>query len=955
MDNKLIEIFTPGMRISLRGEDFFIKNCKEGDNKNLILEVEGISELVKGRSFIFDTGLDVDITTIEPGNTKLLADTSNSYRKTKLYIETIVRNSSFFSNKIEIGNQAAINPAKYQYDPTLKALKLPRPRVLIADTVGLGKTIEVGIFLAEMLKRGKGQRILVIALKSILAQFQQEIWSRFAIPLVRLDSVGIAKIKAKLPANKNPFDYYDKTIISIDTLKNSGRFRHYLEKSRWDIIVIDECHTVANNKSLRGDLAEFLASKCESLVLTSATPHNGKKENFANLIRMLEPTAIPRDGNFTKEDILKYFVRRFKHNIGAEVEDNFKDREIIKLSCKLNPLEEAFLKKQQSLKFEALKENGNRADNYDLLFSIGLFKSYFSSPEACKASVERRIAKVEKKQYTENIQSTSLTLLNELLALLKQIIDSGSDSKFARLLKELETLKWKGKPSDERIIIFAERIETLQTLKSKFEKAFGLNDNNVVLFHGGLSDVEQQNIVEDFGKEDSTIKVLLTSDAGSQGVNLHYYCNRLINYDVPWSIITLDQRNGRIDRFGQKKTPFIYYLIGESELEGLKTDLHIIDKLIEKENEVNKSLGDASSVYKLYDPEREAKEIVQKAIVTSDESIIATEKEPDTINWGAAWDDDISDSYIEEEPENNHISFYKTNFGYYSSLADFIKGNDKNYNDKIIVDNESLIIEVTQTKELDEILYDLPDEAFPSTRDTFKLSGEKDDIQKSIEQARRKQNTWPKFQVLYDLHPIIKWMMNKFLANIDKDVAMVAKVNSLPQHTSFYIFQGMVSNNLGQPVISKFFVISVNSQGQMVGQPTEFDEFVKKYNLTDSIYDQKITQQELDVLEQYKTEAIENAIDFYMMPIQDSVKDQMQLKLEEYTAKLNTWYNQSQQTLSIVFDEELDTIALQRKTKQKEKELRRIETIRNKQSRYYQDMTSLDNNPFVKLLAVFFN
>jgi SNF2 family DNA or RNA helicase len=323
------DVFAPGVRVLIRDEEWLVRATQSASATGSAVHVTGLSELVRNRRAIFRTELD-RVIELRPEETKLAVDPSPEFRRSRLYLDSLLRRTPPTDACLHIGHRAAMNPARYQLVPAAKALAQARPRLLLADGVGLGKTIEVGVLLAELIQRGQGDRILVVALKSILTQFQQELWGRFAIALVRLDSVGIERVRAKIPSSMNPFHYFGRVIISIDTLKRDEKYRGFLEDCDWDAVVIDECQNVAvksagtgassgGTKSQRSRLASVLARRTNALILTSATPHDGTSESFASLMNLLEPTAVANPSNYTREDVRGLFVRRFKKDVSGDV------------------------------------------------------------------------------------------------------------------------------------------------------------------------------------------------------------------------------------------------------------------------------------------------------------------------------------------------------------------------------------------------------------------------------------------------------------------------------------------------------------------------------------------------------------------------------------------------------------------------------------------------------------
>ncbi len=305
----------PGSVVEVRDEQWLVTGV-ERDGDGYLVYVQGLTELVRDTTATFATALD-RVLTVDPADATVVADSSAGYRRTRLWLEAMLRKSPvpLTDPALTVATRGLADALGYQQAAVRQALDPEnlRPRILLADAVGLGKTLEIGMILSELVRRGRGERILVVTPRHVLEQMQFELWTRFALPFVRLDSVGIQRIRQKLPANRNPFTFYKRVIISIDTLK-SDRYYAHLQKQRWDAVVIDESHNVTNSASQNNRLARLLASRTDALILASATPHNGKAESFAELIRMLEPSAVRPDGTLVEDEVMRLIIRRHRHS-----------------------------------------------------------------------------------------------------------------------------------------------------------------------------------------------------------------------------------------------------------------------------------------------------------------------------------------------------------------------------------------------------------------------------------------------------------------------------------------------------------------------------------------------------------------------------------------------------------------------------------------------------------------
>lgn len=862
--------FAAGMTVLARGEEWLINEVSHTEHDGVRLVVTGTSPLVRDQAAIFFHRRDhLDI--VEPlraEDTLLLPDDSPGFRRSRLFIEALLRKTPVPQGELRLATAGThlADDLLYQREPAQRALANLRPRLLIADAVGLGKTLEIGLLLSELIRRGRGDRILVVTPRHILEQFQHEMWTRFAIGMVRLDSTGFARMKRQLPVGRNPFDHYPRVIASIDTLK-SAQYREQLRRVTWDAVVMDESHKLISKTALNNKLARVLAPTTHAFILASATPHNGDDESFNELISLIDPTAIidPKQ-RATPAQLADIYVRRHKMspNVAAQLGTEWAERaKPLFVDCPATDREEELLDELYSTWITPPPDRpAPIAGRGSRLFPVHLLKAFLSSPAALKDSITNRL-----KSIGGNPDRTRETeALHRLAGLAERVTDDDS-AKLSALVNVLKNEIKVGPTSPARVVVFSERRATIDWLYRRLPTRLGFGPpppatggeqgvtGPVRVLHGSQSDDAQQRIVKDFALADTDVRVLLTSDIAAEGVNLHRQCHNLIHFDVPWSLITIEQRNGRIDRYGQKTSPQIRVLLHRSANPNHEADERVARVLTVKEDAAHRTLGESAALMGLRDEEAEATSIEQAFLDGRDiAELIPDEPTDETdIFMAGAWTDDgddVADPGRDiTSPAVDDVLQQPRLFG---STREFIEDalaeTYPNPADSIGLAwldpadyPETLTFELNRDgarlTDLQRRLKALPQSYLDQRRilERITVTFSTDLARQRLELARkhnsnkpkrRGQGTkeqqyaesgWPDISLLTDQHPITEWLVDKVLARASAGTAnarrLTARVIAAAVPNPVFLVNGRYSNRQGKPTVLAWLALHYRDGG----------------------------------------------------------------------------------------------------------------------------------------------
>lgn len=899
-ENRTLNV-APGSLVRVRDADWLVTNASPTQD-GLLIEVIGLSELVRDTRAAFYEHLD-EILPYDPRATKVRADDSPKYRRSRLWLESTLRKTPIplGEGRLSVSTQMLTDALGYQRSAVHKALSNDnlRPRILLADTVGLGKTIEIGMILSELVRRGRGERILIVTPKHVLEQMQFEMWTRFALPFVRLDSVGIQRVRQKLPATRNPFSLYKRVIISMDTLKQD-RYLNHLRKHQWDAVVIDESHNLTGSGTQNNALARVLAPNTEALILASATPHNGSKESFAELVRLLEPTAVGPDGDIDRTALDRLVVRRHRHSaeVAREVGDQWVERkELQHLLVDASPDEDAAAHELADVWLYPASGTSPYSGENKGLFPWTLAKAFLSSPPALVESVRNRIRTLGDERT--DAQQREREALDRLLTL-AQASASGPSAKIQKLVEYLQGIGV-SRSSEMRAVVFSERVPTLLWLHCELQTHLGLKPEQVAVLHGGLSDVEQQEVVESFKLSSSPIRILVTGDIASEGVNLHSQCHELIHFDIPWSLIRIEQRNGRIDRYGQRHAPQITTLLLRPSHEKFAGDVRVLTALVKRENEAHGALGDAGALMGKYSVTAEEK-AVEDALVKgkSLEDVIPT---PDA----AATDDDPWLSFILDEADHDvdtttevTVSERITTGLFPSDAAYLAAALDEVFETPAAPQAAGGVewrehtgyglVELRPTDDLRQRLSVLPQSYLAERRvvDDMKLAITPTLAQASLKDARddrsNQKGLWPETHYLGPLHPVLDWAGDRTLARLGRDEVFVVRGEVF---TPTVLVLGSLTNERGQVIATNVVAVSGTSVQPFTDAAEAFGELGVTHDRSN-----RSPVADVDSLQKLIPTAID-AAEEHLRLTSEAAADDVRRRVSEWSDRVQEWVDAS--------------------------------------------------------------
>jgi superfamily II DNA or RNA helicase len=457
------------------------------------------------------------------------------------------------ATRLRAATNARIDLLAHQLEPAIAVVAGLGTRLLIADEVGLGKTIEAALVVAELLARGAADRVLVLTPVGLRDEWVGELRSRFGLDAAVADARELRLRAAELPVGHNPWSTPPLVVASLDFVKRP-EVLPAVAACRWDVVVVDEAHT-AGPRSDRAEATDRLCGRAPYVVLLTATPHSGDHAAFEALCRM---------GRRGDGPVLMF--RRTRRELAAA-----STTRVHSLAVRPTEAELRMHELLESLVRTAGKAPGTDARDVRLALAM-LCKRAFSSPRSLERSVGRRLAGLDDpsegracqpslpldddQDPSDDAPAWTVGLLESecmersLLARLGAQANAAArgESKIAALVRLLRRLRALGEPA----IVFTEYRDTLMHLARSLPFPG-------TLLHGGLSRDERRDALADFTS--GRCGLLLATDAAGEGLNLHHHCRVVINLELPWNPARLEQRSGRVDRIGQARTVHVFHLI----------------------------------------------------------------------------------------------------------------------------------------------------------------------------------------------------------------------------------------------------------------------------------------------------------------------------------------------------------------------------------------------------------